>query len=152
MATQGWRPFWLHQVGEYIIGFALVAAAVQSLEPAIPTLAGGLIVVNAALVDGPLGAWRGVSRRQHRIVDVVVGAVVALAALMPFLAIDNVMRLMMIGAVVVMGFLWATTSFAPRPARSPTTAARPDRSESIGRTAGRLVNRGRELVRKQQGE
>ena len=106
-------------------------------------------MVNAALVDGPLGAFRGVKRGQHRILDVVVMAVVLLAAVLPVFSVDNATRLIMLVVVAVMVFLWLSTSFAERVVR-PAGAARLDRSESIGRTAGRLYSRSREIARKQQ--
>ena len=77
-------------------------------------------------------------------------ALVLLAAVAPFLSIDNATRLMMVGVVAVMAFLWLSTNFAERPVRPPAAAG--NRSESIGRSAGRLVSRGRELVRKQHGD
>ena len=52
------RPFWLHQAAEYLIGLVLVAQGLQSPTPVVPALAGGLVLVNAACVDGPLGAFR----------------------------------------------------------------------------------------------
>ena len=73
------RPFWLHQAAEYLIGLVLVAMGLQSLDPAVPTLAGGLVILNAALVDGPLGAFRMFSRRAHRIVDLVVIGILLVA-------------------------------------------------------------------------
>lgn len=147
--SRGWRPFWLHQVGEYLLGFVLISVGVQSLEPTVPVLAGGLIVVNAALVDGPLGAFRAMKRRQHRIFDVVVMAVLLLLAVLPVFPVDNATRLIMLVIVGAMLFLWLSTNFAERPVR-PTGTVRADRSESIGRTAGRLYSRTREIARKQQ--
>jgi hypothetical protein len=90
-----------------------------------------------------------VKRRQHRILDVVVMAVVLLAAVLPVFSVDNATRLIMLVIVAVMVFLWLSTSFAERPVRT-AGAARVDRSESIGRTAGRLYSRSREIARKQQ--
>ena len=144
------RPFWLHQGAEYLFGLMLVAGGVQNPEPFFPVLAGGLIVLNAAIVTGPLGAWRAVGRPLHRWLDVGVMAVIALAASMPFLEIDNASRLMMLGVVAVMAVVWATTDF-----RAPGLRARPagtpvDRSESIGRAAGRLVHQGRAYARKRR--
>ena len=99
--SRGWRPFWLHQVGEYLLGFALISVGVQSTSPTVPVLAGGLIVVNAALVDGPLGAFRGVKRAQHRILDVVVMVLLLLAAVLPVFSVDNATRLIMLVVVAV---------------------------------------------------
>lgn len=140
------RPFWVHQLGEYVIGLALISAGLQSPSPTFPVLAGGLILVNAALVSGPLGAWRAVSRPAHRWVDLAVMAIVALAAALPFLDIDNTSRLMMAGAVAVMLVLWFSSNFATPRAKVPRTGPI-DRSEAIGRTAGRLVAQGRALAR-----
>ena len=42
------RPFWMHQIVEYVLGVALIMTAVQQPEPAIPALMGLLILLNAA--------------------------------------------------------------------------------------------------------
>jgi hypothetical protein len=136
----------VHQLGEYVIGLALISAGMQNPSPTFPVLAGGVILVSAALVSGPLGAWRAVSRPAHRWVDVAVMAVVALTAVMPFLDIDNTSRLMMVGAALVMLVLWWSSNFAPPRAKVARTGP-VDRSEAIGRTAGRLVAQGRALAR-----
>ena len=132
------RPFWLHQTAEYLIGLVLVAVGLQSIEPLVPTLAGGLVILNAAVVDGPLGAFRLLSRRQHRVADVVVIVAIAVAAVLPFLDIDNASRVMMAVTAVILGFVWWNSSFerraADRSAGAPT--ARP---EAIGRGAGRIA-------------
>ena len=50
------RPFWLHQAAEYLLGAVLIAQGLQSPTPAVPAVAGGLIMANAAIVRGPLAA------------------------------------------------------------------------------------------------
>ena len=70
--ADGKRSFWMHQLAEYVIGFALVATGLQSPEPLVPTLLGALIVLNTACVDAPFGAFRKVGRRMHRVLDIVV--------------------------------------------------------------------------------
>ena len=47
------RPFWVHQLAEYLIGISLVAQGMQDIEPLVPSLAGALVMVNAARVVGP---------------------------------------------------------------------------------------------------
>jgi hypothetical protein len=143
------RPFWVHQVAEYVIGLVLVSAGWQSLSPAVPTVAGGAIVLNAALVAGPLGAWRAFSRRQHRAIDVALIAGLAVVAVLPFVAVDPTSRLLMIGSAALMGFFWSTTDFAEPRAKlnSAVARSRAERPESIGRAAGRLVNRSRSYAR-----
>ncbi len=154
------RPFWLHQSAEYLIGLVLVAMGLQAIEPAVPTIAGGVVLLNAALVDGPLGAFRLFSRRAHRVVDVVVIAALGLAAVLPFGDLDATSRVLLGGAAAVLGVVWWNSAFeARRPRRSgapATPAAAPadgssagppagssaqptDRSEAIGRGAGRLA-------------
>ena len=136
------RPFWLHQAAEYLIGLVLVAVGLQSLEPLWPTLAGGLVILNAAVVDGPIGAFRLTTRRQHRVADLVVICLIALAAAMPFLSIDNASRVMMAVTAVILGFVWWNSSFeraaGRRPPASPSTAPRRS-AEALGRIAGNIA-------------
>ncbi len=141
------RPFWLHQAAEYLIGLVLVAVGLQSLEPLWPTLAGGLVILNAAVVDGPIGAFRLTSRRQHRIADLVVIGVIAVAAAMPFLSIDNASRVMMAVTAVILGFVWWNSSFERRQAGGGTSGQSVDRSEAIGRGAGRIAGNIARVVR-----
>jgi len=154
---RGWRPFWVHQAAEYLLGLVLVAAGVQSPTPAFPVLAGGLIVLNAAVVTGPLGAFRLASRPVHRILDIGVIAVVVSVAAMPFLSIDAASRLTMIVIAGVIAFLWVTTNFETRREAvgrrdAVRMATASDRSEAIGRSAGRLVARAGEYARKRRDQ
>jgi hypothetical protein len=151
-ATRRWRPFWVHQGAEYLLGLVLVAAGVQSVTATWPVLAGGLIVLNAAVVDGPLGAFRLASRPLHRVLDLVVVGAVAVVAAMPFLEIDSASRFTMLGVAAAMAFLWYSTNFETRPEaarrRSGVRAAlASERSEAIGRTAGRLAVRAARAAR-----
>ena len=143
------RPFWLHQVAEYLIGLVLVAVGLQSPEPAVPTILGGLIVINAAIVDGPVGAFRAVSRPTHRILDLMVIAALIVGAAIPGLPIDNVNRVTMLAVAAVLLVVWWNSSFA---ARAPRAESPPvDRSEAIGRTAGRLAGHAAKFVRDRRG-
>ena len=49
------RPFWMHQLVEYILGFALIMTSIQQPEPRIPALMGLVILLNAAIVAGRPG-------------------------------------------------------------------------------------------------
>ena len=60
------RPFWMHQIVEYVLGFALIMTAVQQPEPAIPAMMGLLVLLNAAIAIGPAGAFRLVPRWLHK--------------------------------------------------------------------------------------
>lgn len=145
----------MHQGAEYLVGLVLVASGVQSPDPLYPLLAGGLVVLNAAITAGPLGAFRLVSRRQHRILDLVVIGIIAVAAVLPFLAIDGMGRASMLLVAAVLGVLWYGTNFETRAAASrrrsgARAALASDRSEAIGRSAGRLFARAAAEARRRQ--
>lgn len=136
------RPFWMHQVVEYLLGLMLVAQGLQSPTPMVPALAGGAIVLNAAIVDGPAGAFRTVGRRVHRWIDVgVVAGLVVLAAL-PFLDVDNTSRLLLVAVAFILGFVWWNTNFAPRVA-----VRRGNRAEDLAARAGRAAGTAARAVR-----
>jgi hypothetical protein len=141
------RPFWIHQMIEYVIGIALISSSVQLPDPAVPALLGLLIVLNAAIAKGSAGAFRLVGRRLHRTLDLVVIGILTFLALQPWLSIDITSR-MLIGAIAfILCFVWFYTDFADQPTkaerraqRSAAKAARgPTDSTDIGRRAGRLV-------------
>ena len=147
MATdRALRPFWLHQGAEYMFGLVLVAQGLQSPSPLVPSLAGGLVLLNAAMVDGPFGAFRVVPRRVHRWFDVAVIAVLVVAALLP-VSIDNTSRAVMLAIGAVYAFVWWNSSFATRVASTGPN----DRSEAVGRVAGRLAGTAVRAARKRRG-
>ena len=142
------RPFWLHQAAEYLVGIVIVVMGLQTLKPAVPVLAGGLVLLNAALVDGPLGAFRLFGRRAHRIVDLFVIAVLALGAVIPVFGEDATGRAVMAAGAVILAVVWWNSAFetraSKRGAATQTTApagqpAKVDRSQAIGRSAGRMA-------------
>jgi hypothetical protein len=139
------RPFWLHQAAEYLIGLVLVAQGLQSPTPVIPSLAGALVLVNAACVDGPISAFHWFPRRVHRTLDLVVIAVIALGALLPFLDVDNTSRIVMLVIAVILAVVWFNSSFAKPAPRNHGEAV--DRSEAIGRGAGRIAGNIARVVR-----
>lgn len=137
------RPFWMHQFVEYILGGLLVAQGLQSLTPVMPSLAGGLIMVNAAIVRGPLAAFRVVTRAQHRVLDVAVIVTVAVLAAQPFWEVDPGARLVMIGIALVMAFVWWQTSFVDKQRRTRSKITAGDgRGVEVGRLAGRAMGDG----------
>jgi hypothetical protein len=99
-----------------VLGLLLVAQGLQSPTPTVPALAGGVVVVNAAIVDGPLGAFRTVPRRVHRWLDVGVIVGLVIVAALPGLDVDNTSRLLMVAVAAILGFVWWNTSFVRRPA------------------------------------
>ncbi len=132
------RPFWMHQVVEYIIGAVFVSAGFGSPTPAVPAVLGAVVMINAAIAIGPAAAFRLVPRRVHRIIDLVVIGLVAVAVVQPWIAIDANARILIGLLGVVLAFVWWNTDFATkeerqqRRRRTPT----PD-AEQVGRSAGR---------------
>ncbi len=146
----GKRPFWMHQLAEYMLGGALVASGLQSRTPLIPSLLGGLIMLNAAITRGPLAAFRGIGRRMHRRLDLVVIALTFFGALQPWVSIESGARFIIIAIGVVHLVVWTQSSFLERvktPKQAPD-ASSGDRSTDLGRSAGRLVGGGVNAVRR----
>lgn len=134
------RPFWIHQIAEYLIGMALVAQGVQDPEPLVPAVAGVLVIVNAAVTRGPVGAFRWVSRGLHKWLDVALIAVIAAGAAQPWVDVSTAGRLVLLVVLVPLGFLWFYTDWAERLGRRERrTAATGPTSESVGRAAGRAA-------------
>jgi hypothetical protein len=141
-STTDKRPFWMHQVVEYILGAVLVAQGLQSLEPVAPSIAGALIMFNAACVRGPLSAFRLVSRTLHRWLDVAVIAIVLALGVQPWLDVESGARLVMLAIAGVMAFVWWKSSFVDKTPRQTSIDASQGRSAEIGRLAGRAVGDG----------
>lgn len=132
------RPFWMHQFVEYIIGAVFVSVGFGSSTPAVPAFLGAIVMVNAAIASGPAAAFQLLHRRVHRILDLVVIGLVAVAVVQPWLDVDANARLIIALLGVVLAFVWWNTDFASkgqrreRRRRTPT----PD-AEAVGRSAGR---------------
>lgn len=140
MADRAMRPFWIHQLVEYLVGIALITQGIQDPEPLLPTAAGVLILVNAAAVRGPMGAFKFIGRSVHRWLDVVVAAALATAALQPWVPIEFTGRAILLGVLVPLGFLWWYTDWEERTGRRRRrTEQGSQRSDDIGRSAGRLA-------------
>ena len=135
--ADGKRSFWMHQLAEYVIGFALVATGLQSPEPLVPTLVGALIVLNTACVDAPFGAFRKVGRRLHRVLDIVVFVVVVAACFIP--SIDSATRLVMALIAVVFAAVIFRTDYTPPVPRAERHQPGDGRTDDLGRQAGRVA-------------
>ncbi len=134
------RPFWLHQVVEYVIGLVLISLAIQSPVPAVPAVLGLVIVLNAAIARGPAGAFNVLHRKAHRVVDVVVIVALVAAAFQPWFEVDTTGQLLLILIALVLAVVWFHTDFEDRSGRKArrSAQARPS-SEERGRQAGRVV-------------
>ena len=150
MSLPAKRPFWMHQLVEYILGGALVASGLQSPTPLVPSVLGGIVMVHSAITIGPLGAFRVIRRRLHRVIDPVVLVAEFAAALQPWISLESGTRIIIIGIAFVHLFVWWQTSYTER-VKSAKIPADGGRSNEVGRLAGRLVGNGVNAVRKQRG-
>jgi len=150
MALPAKRPFWMHQVVEYILGGALVASGLQSPTPAVPSVLGGIVMLHAAITVGPVGAFRVLQRRLHQVIDIVVIATELLAGVQPWINLESGTRIIIVGIAIVHLFVWWQTSFATR-TKSLKVSTEGGRSTEVGRIAGRLVGNGVNAVRRQRG-
>ena len=144
------RPFWMHQLVEYILGFALIMTSIQQPEPRIPALMGLVILLNAAIVAGPAGAFKLVPRWLHKYLDLGVIALLLLMAVQPWWEVDPTGKLIMAMIAVVMFFIWFHSDFSAPVDRKVAKARKaeakaqraPMDSASVGKTAGRAVGLG----------
>ena len=151
MAGSAKRPFWMHQVVEYILGGSMIAAGLQSPTPLVPTVVGGIVMLHAAITIGPLGAFRIIGRRVHRVVDIGVMALEVVAGVQPWIEIESGTRFLVAGIALVHLYVWWNTNFAMR-VKAPPVSAEGGRSTEVGRIAGRLVGNGVNAVRRQRGD
>ena len=151
MAATSKRPFWMHQVVEYILGGAMIATGLQSPTPLVPSLVGVVIMLHSAVTIGPVGAFRVITRRVHRVADVGVIAIEVVAAVQPWIHLESGSRIIMVGIALVHLFVWWNTTYATR-VRSPAASAEGGRSTEIGRIAGRLVGNGVNAVRRPRSD
>ena len=135
------RPFWMHQLVEYLLGVALLSQGLQTVEPLLPTILGVLVLVNAAVVDGPLSAGRVVSRPVHRILDVVLVVVMVLAAVLSGDLMTSSVRALVLISAAVMAFLAWRSDYRPKEVRRALDASG-GKSEEFGRLAGRTLGQG----------
>jgi hypothetical protein len=140
MGERAQRPFWLHQFTEYLIGFALVAFGFQDTAPAMPAVAGVVVLVNAAMVRGPLGAFTLIGRKVHRVIDIAVMMTLVVFAVQPWVEVSALGRLVLLAIAVPMVFLWWYTDWEERPGRKQRRAERAGQSSAVvGKSAGRAA-------------
>lgn len=143
MGERAMRPFWVHQAAEYVIGIAIVAQGLQDPDPVVPSVIGTLVIFNAAIVRGPLGAFRWIGRGVHKWFDVALMALIAVTAVQPWIDINSTGRGLLLIMLLPLGFLWFYTDWAERRARSERRAAAAGPTgEQVGRMAGRIAGTG----------
>ena len=146
MAEGGKRPFWAHQLVEYILGGALVASGLQSPKPAVPAVLGGVLLFYAASTRGAMAAFRLIDRRWHRVLDPVFIVLLAVGAFQPWFEVDAGGQIVLIGVAAVFTVVWLGSSFHEKPKKVKGAAAAgasssSDRSTEVGRSAGRTAGK-----------
>ena len=155
------RPFWMHQLVEYILGGALIASGLQSTTPLAPAVVGGVIMAHAAVTKGALAAFQILHRSIHRVIDPFVIALEVVAALQPWIEVDSGSRAILLGIAAVHVVVFLGSSFeqkvkAPKSERRAAAASAVrsapgptgDTSTDLGRSAGRLAASGVKAVRR----
>lgn len=144
-------PFWVHQGVEYLVGLLLVVSGLQAVRPLGPVLAGTAVLALAATAHGPLGAFKWVPRRVHRLLDLVVAAgLVVLALLLPSDQVDAFGRVLLVIAAMVLVMLVVRTSSTAR-AKEQAEAPGRSRADDMGRAAGRAVGKGINELKRRSG-
>jgi hypothetical protein len=106
------RGFWLHQIVEYLIAAALILMSAQSEYPIVTSAFGIALLINVTITDGPLSAYKIISRQVHRIIDwlhvvaLIVGAIA--------LEIDQSTRRTLFGVAIALVVIALTTNYTKR--------------------------------------
>jgi hypothetical protein len=104
-------PFWVHQIGEYLIAAILIASAWYSPEPAVQAILGSLIMINAAVADGPAGAFHLIGRAIHKWIDVGIMILLLVAAFQGWVEVNTTGRIALPLMSAAMLVLWLRTDF-----------------------------------------
>jgi hypothetical protein len=138
----------MHQLVEYILGVALVASGAQSPTPAVPAVLGGIILLNAALTKGALGAFRAYGRKVHRLLDPIVMLVCIAGAVQPWISVEPSTRAVVLAIAAVHFVVFLGSSFHERPPKGARVKPTGDRSTELGKSAGRVVGSGVKTARR----
>jgi hypothetical protein len=155
--------FWIHQLVEYVLAIGLGWAGARSSGTAQVVLLAAAVAIGlvAALTDGPLGAGRLLSRRTHRVLDVVLLVVAAVGGVALIVTGETAAGAVLVAVAALLTFLWRRTRYERRPsarrdaARAAVDAAlttavqrrsRPP-GPSTARALGRLAGRARDTSR-----
>lgn len=90
----------------------LIIMSAQTRQPLVPVLFGVALLINVAVADGALSAFKLLSRRMHSFVDwlIIVGCLVS-AVIFDF---DATGRLALLGVGLVLAVIGLGTNFAKR--------------------------------------
>ncbi len=106
------RGFWLHQIVEYLIAAALILMSAQSEYPIVTSAFGIALLINVTITDGPLSAYKIISRQVHRIIDWLY--VVALIVGSLSLDIDQSTRTTLFGVAVALVVIALSTNYTKK--------------------------------------
>jgi len=160
--SAGRVPFWIHQLVELLLGgLLLVEGARTDQHTAVLVSLGAVLLLLALCSAGALGAWTWIGRRLHRVLDLVVAAVLALSPLL--LGLDHVLAIVILEvAAAAMVWLALRTEWRTKPKRSskrpsPSPAASapqppPSPSAPLARKVGTAVGRARDDGPRQLGK
>lgn len=111
------RPFWAHQALEYVLALALLSHVLRVDDGIWPRVLAAALLINVAVVDGPLGAFRLTTRKQHRVVDVVLATGAVLLGVQWWIELSTLTRVVVLGIGLLLGALIPITQWEPRVSR-----------------------------------
>lgn len=141
-------PFWLHQLIEYALGLSLLLQAPRADAPVVLLLAGAGVIVLAGTARGPLSAWRSVSRKAHRRLDLAAAAAGIVVAVVFWSRLGLTSGGTLVVVALFLLLLASSVDVRDRPPRAPITIPRD--SEEVGRAAGRVVAKGVQAYRQRK--
>lgn len=97
------KGVWFVQLLEYGIGFAVAGSAANAQHQVPLALVAIAIVLNVALLKGPLSAFHVVPLTAHRMTGLTVAGIALACAI--FLPLDVSGRLTLLGAAMTQGFV-----------------------------------------------
>lgn len=106
------RGFWLHQIVEYLIAAALILMSAQSDYPIVTSAFGIALLINVTITDGPLSAYKIISRLVHRIIDWLY--VIALLVGSIALDIDQSTRTTLFGVAIALVVIALSTNYTKK--------------------------------------
>ena len=106
------RGFWLHQIVEYLIAAALILMSAQSDYPIVTSGFGIALLINVTITDGPLSAYKIISRLVHRIIDWLY--VVALIVGEIVLDTDQSTRTTLFGVAIALVVIALSTNYTKK--------------------------------------
>ena len=111
------RPFWAHQALEYGLALALLSHVLRFDDGPWPRVLAAALLINVAIVDGPLGAFRMITRRQHRVVDIVLVVACLALGVQWWIDLATLTRIILIGIGALTAALIPITQWESRTSR-----------------------------------